>query len=127
MGIRAARAEVALLLVPTLIIAANRMEETHYFGLDDIHLRLDSQASDEAIRESFIALADDPGRRRRMRARMEEMDFTSGMKRVIIAYRSLGMRGVSASVHLGEKPSPRNPMLSASPTLRISRKCSPAS
>ena len=81
--------ELTHLLVPTLIIAANRMEETHYFGLDDIHLRLDSQASDEAIQESFIALADDPDRRRRMRARMEEMDFTSGMKRVVGAIRAV--------------------------------------
>lgn len=75
--------ELAHMLVPTIVIAANRTEEKHHFGMKGVHLRLDSKASEEAIRQSFLALADNPKRRLAMRQAMEKMDFTSGMKRVV--------------------------------------------
>lgn len=84
--------ELALLGVPSIVMAQNEREMTHFFaseefGFDNLGMGADVSAS--SIQSSFLALVDSPDKRRRMRERMFSVDLRNGKRKVITRIKNL--------------------------------------
>ncbi len=77
--------EVASIATPTIVMAQNAREMTHFFASPEygfLNLGLGAHVSKQTIIENFKRLADSKQTRERMHALMKQYDLRSGRKRV---------------------------------------------
>lgn len=77
--------ELAVMKVPTIVLAQNSREAKHAFGdmkNGFINLGIGYDVDEEMIRETMLWLMHTPQIRRQMRDNMEKLDLTQGLKRV---------------------------------------------
>lgn len=78
--------EVAALQVPTIVMAQNEREMTHFFAAPEngfIHLGLGYNISKATILGAFVQLAAHPAQRMAMHEKMAEADLRGGRKRTL--------------------------------------------
>lgn len=77
--------EFAALRIPVIIIAANRRETTHTFGVKTgmPFLGLHSNVTDRMVEEGVLSFIDDFERRRKIREKLKNFDLTKGKENVI--------------------------------------------
>lgn len=78
--------ELALVGIPSVILAQNERELTHLFASDEngfLNLGLGETCSPERVLAALVGLVDDPARRRGMHDLMRKTDLRGGRERVV--------------------------------------------
>ena len=84
--------ELALLGVPSIVMAQNQREMTHFFASEEFgfyNLGLGTEVSNEDIQTSFVALLGSKTTRMEMREKMLSVDLRNGKRKIITLIKNL--------------------------------------